>query len=223
MSAATARQKAAKLVIAGDSRADFMPPEVRALVRGKNTRRALVGIVVLAVLIVGGGYTWASYGAVQSSDRLEVERSRTQDLLREQGKFTDARILASELDAAQAAQRVGASTEVLWQPYIDEIRSTAPAGTVITTFSVDAGSPVEPYAQASAPLQGSRIATVSITATSSAFPDVRGWLEVLETTPGFADARPGEVSQDEGGAYEVTITMHVTAELFANRFAEEAE
>jgi hypothetical protein len=88
------------------------------------------------------------------------------------------------------------------------------------TVTVDSATPLAIYTQATASLQGPRVATVTFTATSSVLPDVPTWLESLAQLPGFADALPSTVDLDpQTQAYTVKITMHVNDEAYAKRFA----
>jgi len=211
------------IVVGGDARADFLPQEVRARVRGRATRRALIGLVLLTLVVIGASFAWASVAAAQSRTALADEQSRTQDLLRRQSEFAVARGLGDEVDTATAARRIASSTEVLWQPYVTSLDSVAPEGTTYTTFSIDTGSPVEPYEQPVAPLQAPRIGTVVITATTTSFEAARQWVADLESTPGFGDVTLNDATRAEGDAFDVTITMHVTSALLADRFAPEED
>ena len=91
---------------------------------------------------------------------------------------------------------------------------------MIGAVVLDAGSPWVPYVQATAPLQPSRVATISLTLTSPTLPSVPDWLDAMATLPGYADSAPTRVALLDTGAYEVSLTLHVNAEAFSNRFAE---
>jgi len=98
-----------------------------------------------------------------------------------------------------------------------------PEGTTYTTFSIDTGSPVEPYEQSTVPLQVPRIGTVAITATTPSYAAAREWVAALEDTPGFGDVTLNDAPRVEGDSYDVTITLHLTSGLLADRFADEDE
>ena len=99
-------------------------------------------------------------------------------------------------------------------------KATLPANVALTSVKIEAGTPFQSFAQATVPLQGARVATLSFTATSSALPEVPAWLDSLTTLPGYADASPGSVTRaDSNSPYTVDITMHINEAAFTNRFA----
>ncbi|TFD55426.1 hypothetical protein E3T55_01045 [Cryobacterium frigoriphilum] len=209
------------LVVGGEPRVDLLPPEIRAERRERLRRRRLgigvIGVVVVTLLGVGA----ANFVASTAQGRLESEQARTVALVAEQGKYADIREMQTQVELARAAQRVGASTEIDWRDYLQQVQATLPGGVAIETVDVDSASPLTAYTQATAPLQGARLATVQFTATSLVLPDVPTWLRALATLPGFADALPGSVTRDDAsGAYTVTITMHINDEALAQRFTE---
>jgi hypothetical protein len=100
------------------------------------------------------------------------------------------------------------------------VQATLPASVTITAVDVESSTPMAVYAQPTTPLQGSRVATISFTATSSVLPDVPAWLTSLATLPGYADALPGSVQLDStSGVYTANITMHVNSDAFSKRFS----
>jgi hypothetical protein len=216
-----ALRRVAPIVVGGDARADFLPLDVRARVRGKATRRALIGVVLLTLVVIACATAWASVAAAQSQSALADERARTEDLLARQSEFTVARNLSNEVETAIAARRVASSTEVLWAPYLASIDAVLPEGTTYSTFSIDTGSPIEPYEQPATPLQVPRIGTVAITATTTSYAAAHEWVEALEDTPGFGDVTLNDATRVDGDSYDVTITMHVTSDLLADRFAKD--
>jgi hypothetical protein len=207
------------LVIGGDRRVDLLPPEVRIERRGQRQRRRLtLGVTGVAVLVACGvGASTAL--AMTAQTQLATEQARTETLLTEQGKYFAVRALHNQIALSEAAQQLGASTEIDWKGYLDAVQGTLPSSVAIGTVQVDSSTPFAVYTQATAPLQGLRVATVSFTATSAVLPDIPAWLNALSTLEGFADALPGSVSLDQNsGSYTVTITMHVNDRAFAHRF-----
>ncbi|WP_105033360.1 hypothetical protein [Cryobacterium aureum] len=213
------RTKDDVLVIGGDQRVDLLPPEVRAERRGQQQRRRLtigvVGVAVVVALLVGS----ASAIAHTAQLNLASEQARTATLLTEQGQYFAVRALQNQVTLTEAAQRVGASTEIDWKTYLDAVQNTLPRSVAITSVQVDSATPLAAYTQATAALQGSRVATVSFTATSTVLPDIPAWLTALGRLDGFADALPGSVALDQTtGSYTVTISMHINDSAFAHRF-----
>jgi hypothetical protein len=207
------------LVIGGDHRLNLLPPEVRAERRGQQQRRRLtfgvIGVAAVVALLVGA----ASALSYTAQVNLASEQDRTATLLTDQGQYFAVRALQNQVTLTEAAQRVGASTEIDWKTYLDAVQNTLPRSVAITTVQVDSATPLVAYTQATAPLQGSRVATVSFTATSTVLPDIPAWLSALGTLDGFADALPGSVTLEQTtGIYTVTITMHINDSAFVRRF-----
>lgn len=208
------------LILGGPPRVDLLPPEVRARRRARAHRRSLLlgvaGAVVLTMLGIGA----ASLLSLQAQSQLQAEQQRTTRILTEQGKYVGVRTIQQRMTIVQAAQEVGASTEIDWKAYLDSIQATLPANVTVTTVTVDSATPLAIYQQATAPLQGGRVATISFTATTPSFPELPVWLTALRTLPGYADAAPDSATLDTtSGTYTVSITMHVNAEAFDDRFS----
>lgn len=219
-----APRKETRLVVGGEARVELLPPEVAARARTRSTRRALVGVVVLAGLVCAGGYGLASVTANASAAELAAAQDRTRSLLQQQGEFIEVQLVQNQLHTATAARQVGSSTEITWQGYLLEVQDSLPEGIRLTGFIVDSSTPLQPHAQAAAPLQGERVATLNFTASSPTIPNVEAWLDGLVGVTGFVDATPGSISQDEeSGGYDVTMTMHIDSRAYANRFAQDAD
>jgi len=217
-------KKDLKLDIGGEARIALLPPEVAARAKSYSTRRALVGVVVVAALVCSGGFTLANIGATASAEKLEAEQDRTASLLQQQGQFIEVQLVQQQLDIATAARRIGSATEISWQPYLTELRGTVPAGMAVTGAVIESSTPLIPYPLATAPLQGPRVATIVMTATSPAMPDVEAWLRALARVTAFVDATPGTIAWDGATAlYETSVTMHIDSRAYANRFAPTAE
>lgn len=207
------------LAVGEESRVDLLPPELRVRRKAKVVHRRLGFLVFLVALLVAGGIAFGHAQAVQAKLNLSIEQSNTQAILTQQRKFGVVQQIQKQVDLVQAAQQVGTSTEIDWQKYLISVQATLPPNVTIDSVNIDSATPFASYAQASAPLQGARIATLSFTAISSTLPQVPQWLIALSTLKGFADANPGSVTRNESGTYAVNITMHINQAAFSNRFA----
>jgi hypothetical protein len=211
------RPKDNGITVGGAPRVDLLPPEVRAERRAAAlTRRAWAGVVVVALVVtIGSGAAFLQ--RMQAEDGLMTAQGETQSLLMAQTKYADLKTTQGQLDLAAAAQKVGGSTDIDWPTYLEKVQGTLPVGVTIVSVSLDQASPLVQYTQPTAPLQGSRVATLTFQATSPTLPSVPDWLNGLATLPGFADAQPGSVTLEEG-VYKADITMHITADAFSGRF-----
>jgi Tfp pilus assembly protein PilN len=211
-------KKSATAVVGGLPRVDLLPPEVRAERRGGvAVRRAWMGVIGAAA-VAGIAVGAATLQSMEAQDELMVAQSETQQLLMEQGKYTEVRETKSEITLLTAAQAVAGATEIAWPSYLAQIQATLPPGVAVSTISIDQATPTADYAQSETPLQGARIGTVTFSARSDALPSVPDWLDGLATLPGYTDATPGTVTLEEG-VYEATVTMHIDQRAFSNRFA----
>lgn len=212
------------LIVGGVPRVDLLPAEVRAAtaLRSLQKRLGIVLVGVVAVVIVGIGAS--SVYALANTALLVQEQGETDTLLAEQRQFIEVRRVQQALVAVVDAERVGSWTEVQWRDYLKAVQASLPNGVTITATNVAAASPIEEFAQGTAPLQNARIATISFTAESPTLPDVPRWLDALSLLPGYAGANPDSVGLDEKtGTYAVTITMQVGSPALAGRFVPLAE
>lgn len=212
------KPKADALVLGREPRVDLMPQSIRLQrKRSKTARRlgfALVGVVVLTVAGVAG----STYVSIAAQLNLALEQANTQTILQQQAKYLPVRKIQDQVGLVQAAQQVGASTEIDWKAYLTKVQNTLPAGVQMTTVKIDSASPLAVYAQATAPLQGSRIATLSFAATTKTLPQVPAWLNALATLPGYADGAPGTVTRNDDGTYVANVTLHINEAAFDSRF-----
>ena len=208
------------LVIGGVPRVDLLPPEVKARRKAKAIHRLLGYGVAAVALVVVAAIGGVSALGLQAQAQLSSAQLQTGVILAQQKKYLEVRQVQREVSLVQAAQQVGASTEISWKDYLMKVQSTLPANVVIKTVTIDSATPLAIYAQPTAPLQGARVATLTFEATSPTLPEVQVWLTALATLPGFADATPGSVSLDPtNNVYTAKITMHINEAAFDGRFA----
>lgn len=210
------------LVVGGVPRADLLPLEIRAVHRGKRALRkviyATLGVVLLVFVATGTSF----YFALTAQIALQAEQDRTSELLLEQQKYADVRVVQDELASVRAGQMVGSATEVDWKAYIDLIEASLPPNVAVVEIAIDGASPLVDYGQPSAPLQGMRVATLTFGAATTALPDTDAWLVALATLPGFADANPDSITLDEEtGLYKTVVTMHIGEGAWSQRFVPE--
>lgn len=210
------------LMIGAEPRVDLMPPEVHKERFAKVVRRRLI-LGVLGVLVITlAGSAAATMISLDAQSQLAAEQSRTPGIVAEQVKYVDVRTVQGQVDQVKIAQQVGVSTEIDWKKYLEGVQAILPGSVTIQSVAITSASPLEIYAQPTAPLQGARVATVTFEATSSVLPDVPAWLTSLASLPGFADALPNSVTLGvENPGYKVNITMHVNEAAYAQRFASE--
>jgi Tfp pilus assembly protein PilN len=211
------RGGASNLIVGGSPRVDLMPPEIRLKRAQLRTRRklrlALFGVFI--VVVAACGAAWAGANLAQTS--LASAQQQQAALIQEQSKYSGVTTLKNQISVIKAGQVVGDSTEIEWNTYINRLLGTLPPGLTLDAATIDSATPFSEYTQAYVPLQGGRIATLTLTAKSSTTPTIPPWLDALKTLPGFVDATPGAVTLSDG-VYTSAVTMHIDTLAFDYRF-----
>lgn len=214
---------AAPLVLGAPPAVDLLPPEVRAARKSRGVRRGVVAAAVLVVLAVVAGGTVVKLQSITAEVELALAQSETQALLARQAEFGPVLAVQAEIEEREAARRVITSTEIDWQVIIDAITATLPDDASLTSVTIDSGSPMAAYAQPVAPLQGSRVATVTFSARSAVLLSVPGIEDELSSVPGFVDVQVPSATEDPEGGFATTFVVHLDEGAYTGRFpAEEA-
>jgi hypothetical protein len=209
-----------ELILGGEPRVNLLPPEVAEQAQDRLARRKLLMATAATVVLVLLGIGGAGAYATSSTMRLVSAQAETADLLAEQSQYVAVRRVQAQVDTAHAARAVGGWTEVDWKTYLQGVRAALPADVGIDALSVDSTSPLTAYPQPTAPLQGARIATLTLTLASPGLPPVPQWLEQLEALPGMAGSTAGSITAVENGGYTVVVTMYINADAFSGRFVD---
>jgi Tfp pilus assembly protein PilN len=207
----------APLVVGGEPRANLLPPEIILKRKQLKTRRALrVGVVLVAIgtaAACAATFGVASVAQVQAAIAMDTQTR----LVAEQGTYNEVRDVQSTIATITAGQWVGSSTEIAWQDYLTRLQGTLPEGVLLKNVSIESGTPMSAFGQSDGPLQGARVAAVTFTATSATLPTIPDWLRSMAKLPGFVDATPGSVQQ-ENGIYTAEVLMHINSEAFSLRY-----
>ena len=206
-------------LVGGAPHVRLLPLEVGESRKAKITRRRLTLFVILIATLVLGETALIRAQALQAKRQLSIAQANTKSLIMQQNKYGEVQKIQNQVETISAAREVGTSTEIDWRAYLISVQATLPPDVTLDTINVDSATPFSPFTQATAPLQGSRIATLSFTAKSANLPKVPTWLVALTHLPGYADASPGSVTRNEAGGYLVNITMHINEDAFTHRFA----
>ncbi|MGW6130586.1 PilN domain-containing protein [Cellulomonas sp. NPDC055163] len=212
----------------GMPQVDLTPPEVwsaRALRRLQKRLVLGVGsVVVLVVLAVVA----ASVHAASAQSALTDAQAETTRLLTEQQKYAEVPVVLDRVDALTRAQKTGMSTEILWTPYLSAILSVLPEGVQLSSITTSVATPMAAPGMSTNPLHTpENVGTVTFVGRSTTVPNAAGWIDGLETLPGFQDAWVSSVETKEddevGVYYEVLSTVQLNVDIFADRFAADTE
>jgi Tfp pilus assembly protein PilN len=220
MSPRASTKKDAVLVIGGPPRADLLPPEIKHGEKLRSQRRGLVALLILVLVVVVGGYVGATYLSQQSANVLTAANAETAQLQADQVQYAKVSQANAQIAAATAARRAATTTEIDWKSEIADVVATLPSGSTLTSLTVLSGTPGSPLASPSSPLEGNRVAELSLTVSTSDIPDTAKWIRDLATLDGFVDATPSSISA--GDTVTTSLLLHLNDAIYWNRFAPEA-
>ncbi|WP_413600703.1 hypothetical protein [Curtobacterium sp. Curtsp57] len=207
------------LTVGARPRVDLLPTEVLVDRRERRVVRRVWGGVAVVAVVAGIAIGGASLMSAESANDLADAQAQTLALVQQQAQYKDVRETEASTSLLEAAQAVGGATEIDWGTYLGSVKSSLPGGVDITGVTVDSASPLEAYAQADAPLQGQRIATLTFDAESPTLPSVPEWLDSVRSITGFVDATANSVTLDEtSGTYTVNMTIHVNEKAFDGKY-----
>lgn len=207
------------LVLGGAPSVDLLPREVRDTRKSNRARRGIIAVAVLAIVATAGGGAAATYASILAEVRLASEEQRTEALLARQAEFVEVTTLQRQIEERTAARAVITGTEIDWQSVLADVRATLPEGAVVTALAVDGASPMEAYAQAGVPLQGPRVATVSITVQSQTITSAADVVDAMEAVPGFVDVQVPTTAVVDPGIAETTFVLHLGEGAYSARYA----
>lgn len=211
------------IILGGEPRIDFLPPEIKAGNQARKTRRSLLVLVLAVVAVCVAGYVFATTLAVQSQAKLAEEQAQTQKLLAEQAQYSEVRTVSGETVAVEHARLVGSATEVVWADYLAELQASLPAGAIIETFLVDSQAALEPAPEVAVPLQATRVATITFSVRVGSLPVADSLLVNLRDLTGYSGAVVTTIELEEDGTYLANGVLHVNSDAFERRFFEDVD
>jgi hypothetical protein len=205
------------VLVGREPRVDLLPTEVHVDRRERAVaRRAWLGVVVV-VAIVALGAGGAVLNAARSQSDLVQAQSETTSVLQAQLKYSEVRKIESQMNLIKAGQAVGGSTEIDWATYVAALEVSLPAGVTISDLSVQSSSPLQSFDQSATPLQGTRVATIQISVSSTQIPSVPDWTDALKSLTGYVDSNISSISGDSG-QYTASITVHINKKAFDKKY-----
>lgn len=203
-------------------RVDLLPPEVKAARRNDAIGRRLLIVLVVVIALVATAIGGSTVMAMQANSTLSAAQAETASLAQQQQQYAKVRAVQSQIALTEAGQEVGASTEIDWQAFLDKVRAVTGGGLAITGISFDSASPLAAYQQSTVPLEGARVATVTIQVSAPNLDAVSAWLTQLSGLPAVADVSPGAITLD-GSGYTASAIMHLNDSAYDGRFAQKGK
>lgn len=205
---APVQERAANPLIGLPPRVDLLPKEVRNRGKQRSVRNSFVLGAILAIVVVGGGYVFASYLVGQSTVALEAEQARTTDLLAQQAEFVEVRQVQQRVLSSEATSRVARSTEIDWLALSLQVAKALPPGVGLTAIKTDSATPILAFSTPADPLIDSSIAFAQYTAASPTLPDAAAWIEGIQKIRGVAGASVAGIVLTDG-VYVVDLTIYL--------------
>ena len=205
------------LVLGGEPRVELLPPEVEQRERAQRLRRVSVLLVILAVLLVVGGYVYANFRNTSAQSDLSSEQAATSSLTAQKAKYSEVTSATALIADATAARKQSASTEVLWVDELNSIQGELPPNVGIVTMTMKGRAPWEPALPTAGALRKAHVATFSLVFASPDLFDATALVRELSSSKGFADATPDSVTY-ASGIYEVNVTLDVNTDALSGRF-----
>lgn len=210
-----------KLPIGGEPRVQLLPQSVRDRAKAGAVRRRLAMLVVLALVVVGGGYAYGFLRNLTAQQQLESARAETSAILTEQAQYSEGTRAAAQVAGIQAAQTYTTSNEVLWEPLLQKIAGLMPEGTRVGQVVALGQAPWEPPLSVEGPLRSPRVAVLTVMFTSSTAIDPSLMVARLATLEGFVDARFDSSIWDETYLqYQTTVRVMLDGRAASGRYAE---
>ncbi|WP_143736405.1 hypothetical protein [Plantibacter flavus] len=173
------------------------------------TKRSWIGVLALSagvVLAIAASATVLVYEQTQLMDA----NTKTRALTREMQAFDELVQLRAETQQLEATRGVAAAGAIDWDFYLASFRGAVPAGATLSSISVDSATAFSSITAPSVPLQGPRVAQITVRIESTSADAVTVWLDNISTLPGFADATPTSVSNVPAG-FASLVTVHLDA------------
>lgn len=211
-----------KLVVGGTPRAELLPPEIALEKKAAGQRRSLLGGLVVVIAVVVLAYAGATGLSQLSQARLDELNAQSADLLAQQSEFIEARQLAAQVSAANAAREIGIGPEIDWMKYLNLLASAASGTNVgVVTIKVTAETPIVPFAQSTVVFEKPRVAEVTFTGLAGSPAEVASWVTKMLAIEGVADASITSI-EDVGGAFSYTVVIHLNSDAYSLRGAPDA-
>ncbi|TQL41916.1 hypothetical protein FB562_2502 [Homoserinimonas aerilata] len=209
------------IVVGGEPRIDFLPPEIKQKKQARRTLRSLVMLVIAVAAVCLLGYAGVTTIAIASQARLSSEQDRTITLISEQGKYSQARSVAATVETARLAQLVASAPEIMWREYLGQLQATLPAGASITQIDVAGTSTTQGPPAVDGPLAKAQVTQIVLAGVFTSVSDVAQWQDNLEGIESIVGFWITPISDAEG-AYEIQATINVDHTALALRLFEKA-
>lgn len=213
------------LTLAGDPRVQLLPPMVRERAKVRESRRIMILLMILAVVVVAGGVTFAFTRSVASQIALAEAQAKTDALLAEQLTYAEAASVADLVEATESAQLLVTATETDWASIYSEISRRLASASSIDSGVVMAPAPWEGLAATTTDIDNvDGLISISLAVQSKKIITAAEIADRLHTMTGYASSWITSTAYEESDqVYYTSIRVTLGADALTHRFAAAAD
>ncbi|MEY4101868.1 MAG: hypothetical protein RIR88_2 [Actinomycetota bacterium] len=207
----SARTKAHIAIEGASPRADFLPPATRLLREQHKTRRRLIRLLVLVLLISLISFGLAETYWIQANVALATEQDKTDRLLAEQIPFADLIAQIKSADQHIAVHDVVRASEINMPSLLSRIRASVPSGSSIVALNIEGRSALESLPAPLAVSGQATAAQVTVSLETQNLNDVESFLRSARLWPGYSSSTVNSMSTiAAGNKADLTIYLNST-------------
>ena len=216
---------AKKLTLAGEPSVQLLPPMVRDRAKVRESRRVMILLMILAVVVVAGGVTFAFSRSVASQIALAEAQAKTDALLAEQLTYAEAASVADLVEATESALPLVTATEADWGGIYSEISRRLASDTSIDSGVVMVPAPWEGLVPTTTDIDNiDGLISVSIVVQSDKIITAAEIADRLHTMTGYASSWvPLSQYDDDVHTYMTNIVVSLDASALLQRFGAATE
>ncbi len=200
---------------------NLLPGEIMSARAGRSARRGAIGVLLLAVLAVGGWYYTASQANDDAAAQLTSAQDATTAALHGQHTYDDLVTTKGKILAKQGEVGQVTAGDVSWSRLYPAVRRILPAGTKLSGL---AGT-TAPQPQAPAPGTVAPVTTTTgslvLTGTAPSKPAIAQFVDRLAHVRGLANPIVTSVSVDnKSNVVDFSINVDTTAKALDTRYTK---
>jgi Tfp pilus assembly protein PilN len=212
-------------------RVNLLPPEIAEAAKVARTKRALVGLIVAVLALLGLAFVWASSQVSAAQSDLDAATTENAQLQAQAAQYAAVPEVNAELATAQTNLTTAMAPEVRVSFLMNDLSLTIPSSVRLTTMTIGVG-PTDAAVQAAstaalaAGLPAPDLAgSVSYQGKATSMDAVASWLasfnkQVAYQTPYLSTATKNEEADTVGKVFNFNSTAELTSAAKSNRYAE---
>lgn len=164
---------------------NLLPADVEKRRSAGKARRAMLAIVVIFTLMLGGVWYYTTTLHQDAQARQEQEESRTVAKQAELATYSYLPELRAEVDNAVNARAAAGSVDILWADQLIALAGVMPSGTTFENLTISTTTPSAPYTSDGGVFSTPDFGSISFQGRSLTPLDPVALQESLDALPGF--------------------------------------